>query len=350
MSPPVGTSSRSRRLRMKLAGQVLRRLPAPVLGSVLRRGAQGGKAVLPPFGEFVALLEGLGPAAERVMDQHNPIDLVARFPELATVTVRHLRLGPAGVPARVYRHPDKPVVSALVWVHGGAYVSGSLDMHESHWVGLALAARGIPVLALDYRKALHGVRYPVPRDDVLAGWHWAVENSTDALGTTADTLHLGGASAGGNLVATATRHLLDQKQPTPRTLILAYASLHSGIPDWDPAELAAIREATDGTSFEPHWLTEKNLHYAGPDHMNDPAAFAGLGDPLPGHPPTLFLDCENDTVRPSADLFARQLTDAGLPCERHLLTGASHGSLDRPESPDGQEALEVLAKWIEVRP
>lgn len=334
---------------MKLVGQVLRRLPAPVLGSVLRRGAQGGNAVLPPFGEFVAFLEGLGPAAERVMEQQNPIDLVARFPELGAVTVGHLSLGPAGIPARVYRHPDKRTTSALVWVHGGAYVSGSLGMYESHWVGLALAARGIPVLALDYRKALHGVRFPVPRDDVLTGWHWAVENSTDALGTTADTLHLGGASAGGNLVASATRYLLDRKQPPPRTLILAYASLHSGIPEWDPSELAAIREATDGTCFEPQWLVEKNLHYAGPAHMNDPAAFAGLGDLLPGHPPTLFLDCENDTVRPSAERFARQLTDAGVPWERHLLTGASHGSLDRPESADGREALEVLGKWIEGR-
>jgi acetyl esterase/lipase len=222
-------------------------------------------------------------------------------------------------------------------------------MYESHWVGLALAARGIPVLALDYRKALHGVRFPVPRDDVLTGWHWAVENSTEVLGATADTLHLGGASAGGNLVASATRYLLDHKKPPPRTLILAYSSLHSGIPDWDPAELAAIREATGGTCFEPVWLTEKNLHYSGPDHMNDPAAFAGLGDPLPGHPPTLFLDCENDTARPSAELFARRLTDAGVQCERHLLAGAPHGSLDRPTAADGQEALEALAKWIEVR-
>lgn len=54
-------------------------------------------------------------------------------------------------------------------------VSGCLDTYESDWVASALAARGLPVLALDYRKALHGVRYPVPRDDVLAGWHWAVK-------------------------------------------------------------------------------------------------------------------------------------------------------------------------------
>jgi acetyl esterase len=144
-------------------------------------------------------------------------------------------------------------------------------------------------------------------------------------------------------------YLLDHKKPPPRALILAYASLHRGIPDWDPAELAAIREATNGTCLEPQWLAEMNLHYAGPDHMNDPAAFAGLGDPLPGHPPTFFLDRENDTVRPSAELFARQLTDAGVRCDRHLLTGASHGSLDRPVAPDGQEALGVLAKWIEDR-
>ena len=82
-------------------------------------------------------------------------------------------------------------------------------MPEAHWVSLYLAAHGISVLSLDYRKALHGVKYPAPSNDVLAGWQWALENF-DALGLgTADDLHLGGASAGAALTAALTGRLRD---------------------------------------------------------------------------------------------------------------------------------------------
>ncbi|MBZ3906327.1 alpha/beta hydrolase [Streptomyces griseiscabiei] len=342
----MSTSHRSRSPRFALAGRIMRWLPAPLLRAVMHRRADGKGAPMPPFHDLVAFLEAMGPAAERVMSRNDGIDLRTRFPELAAVSHRPLRIGPAEVPARVYRNPDVPARAALVWVHGGAYVSGSLDMHESDWVASALAGRGIPVLALDYRKALHGVRYPVPRDDVLAGWHWAVEHSEEALGVAPDALHLGGASAGGNLAASATRYLLEHGAPPPRSLALAYATLHGSVPAWEPAALAAVREATHGTCFEPDWLTDKNLHYAGKDHFDDPAAFPGEGEPLPGHPPTLLVNCENDTVRPSAERFAQQLAAAGVPCGEHLLSGASHGSLDRPTAPDGQEALALIEGWI----
>ncbi|MEV4041105.1 alpha/beta hydrolase [Streptomyces umbrinus] len=162
----------------------------------------------PPFADFVAFLEALGPAADRMLANPEEVDLVRQFPELAQVAVRPLRLGPAEVPARVYRHPAPSAGSALVWVHGGAYVSGNLDMHESHWVALALAARGIPVLAL-------------------------VEHSAEALGVAPDALHLGGGSAGGNLAASVTRCLIEEGAPALRSLVLAYATVHARVTEWE---------------------------------------------------------------------------------------------------------------------
>src|SRR5687768_2615423 len=107
--------------------------------------------------------------------------LLARFPELAAVAVTEPEIaGPHGeVAARLYRRPDVAPAAALVWAHGGAFVAGDLNMAEAHWVGLALAARGVPVLSIDYRKVLHGVTYPVPSDDVLAAWSWAVDHATE---------------------------------------------------------------------------------------------------------------------------------------------------------------------------
>lgn len=57
---------------------------------------------------------------------------------------------------------------------------------------------------------------------------------------------------------------------------------------------------------EMHALVE---HYAG-DAARDPDAFPGHGDPA-GLPPVLVLDCELDTLRFSAEVWARAIAEAG---------------------------------------
>src|ERR1043165_8906663 len=98
-----------------------------------------------------------------------------------------------GVDARLYRAAGLSA-AALVWVHGGAFAFGDLDMPESDWVARSLAESGITVLALDYRKATEGVHRPALSDDVLAGWRWATTNLAGI--STRSRPHLGGASAG----------------------------------------------------------------------------------------------------------------------------------------------------------
>lgn len=56
------------------------------------------------------------------------------------------------VRARLYRPPPVPMRS-LVWVHGGAFASGDLDMPEAHRVATWFAQHGWEVLSVDYRLA-----------------------------------------------------------------------------------------------------------------------------------------------------------------------------------------------------
>ncbi len=190
--------------------------------------------------------------------------LVSLYPELGAVSAVDITVPTpeGGVPGRVYRAPGA-ALAGFVWVHGGAFIAGDLNMPEAHWVSLYLASQGISVLSLDYRKALHGLKYPAPSHDVRAGWLWAVENSS-ALGlATADDLHLGGASAGAALTAALTGRLRDDAGQMPASLLLAYPLVHAEIPalseelgkkmDGVPAELAF------GTAF----IRDINLNFAG---------------------------------------------------------------------------------------
>lgn len=94
----------------------------------------------------------------------------------ALTTRQEVAPGPHGdVPVRVYT-PDGGATRApgLVWVHGGAFVGGDLDMAEADWTAREVcAATGAVVVSVDYRLARDGVRHPVPHDDVVAAVRYA---------------------------------------------------------------------------------------------------------------------------------------------------------------------------------
>ncbi|WP_433824774.1 alpha/beta hydrolase fold domain-containing protein [Actinoplanes sp. CA-015351] len=308
--------------------KTLRRLPRPLRRAIMARAAGGD---LPPVPDYVRMLEIAGDLPET-----GPTDaeLFARFPQLAAVRAEDQA---AGVPARLYRGPGEPV-AGLVWVHGGAFVSGSLDMAEAHFTALALAARGFSVLSLDYRKALHGVRYPAGSDDVLTGWTWAVANA-GLLGVPAGRLHLGGASAGANLAAGVAKRLRDGAGERPASLQLIYPILHAELPPWEADELRKIRDDRAAVYFSPEWVAAMSRHYCA--DPGDPYAFPAAGD-LTGLPRTLIVNCETDTLRSSGEAFAEMLRAAGADVTVHRESAAVHGCLGEPFTVAATGIIELM--------
>ncbi len=274
-------------------------------------------------------------------------ELVARFPELAAVKACDFAIeGPHGtIPCRSYRLPGDGTRACLVWAHGGGFVAGDLDMAEAHWVGLMIAARGVNVMSIDYHKCLDGARFPLPSDDVLAAWLWAVTNAA-WLGTTAQNIHLGGASAGANLVAGVTKRLRDGAGLMPKSTILAYPLVHQELPPAS-AELAA-RLATESTAFTAEAVQQINMHYAGTrEALDDPYAFASNGD-ISGQPPFFILNSEADSLRSSGEAYAAQLEAAGVTVVATYEPGTSHGHLNEPALPAAATSIQRIFGWIDT--
>jgi acetyl esterase/lipase len=291
--------------------------------------------------KFLEILEHLD--APDARDDIDTASLLRRFPSLAAVTVHDVEItGPHGaVRGRVYRGPGEPR-AGLVWVHGGAFIAGSLDMPESHWVGLEFAARGIAVLALDYRKALHGVQHPVLSDEVLAGWLAA----GDLLGLPVDRLHLGGASAGANLSAGVVVRLRAATGPLPASLVLVYPVLHAEMPVATPAAAAAIAGLSDELRFSSGFMRAINLNYVGdPAKLADEVAFPANAE-VTGLPATLILNAEADDLRASGDAFGVQLADAGVEVEIDIEPGTVHGYLDQPGLPAAIASIDRITAWL----
>ena len=110
--------------------------------------------------------------------------------------------GPHGaIPLRLYRPLGAPAdarLPVLVYYHGGGWVIGDLDTHDTLCRELANGA-GIAVVSVDYRLAPEH-RYPAAVDDAIAATYW-VQREAAALKLDASRLAVGGDSAGGNLAA-----------------------------------------------------------------------------------------------------------------------------------------------------
>lgn len=273
-------------------------------------------------------------------------ELFGRFPELAEVDVRDVAIdGRHGeVPGRIYQGAEATAIG-FVWVHGGAFIGGDLDMPEADWVSLAVASRGISVLSLDYHKSLRGVHYPVPSDDVLCGWLWATTHA-DQMGVEPAGLHLGGASAGGNLVAGVTKRLRDGAGPLPASLVLVYPIVHYELPPLSPELRGTLAGEKQTATFPAENVREMCLQYAGSaGALNDPYAFAANGQ-LTGQPPIFILNSEADFLRASGEAHGADLRRAGREVTVEMEPGTHHGHLNGPDEPGAIASIDRLTRWL----
>jgi epsilon-lactone hydrolase len=113
-----------------------------------------------------------------------------------------------GVKAEWTSTPDADSSKAILYLHGGGYVIGSLDSHR-HLAAEAGRAARARTLALDYRMAPEHP-FPAAVDDALAGYRFLL-----AAGVPSGGITIAGDSAGGGLVVAAMLAIRDARLPQP---------------------------------------------------------------------------------------------------------------------------------------
>jgi acetyl esterase/lipase len=252
------------------------------------------------------------------------------------------------VPVRVYSPAEAgPGRPALVWVHGGAFVGGDLEMPEADWTARQICERaGAVVVSVDYRLCNGGVHYPVPHDDVVAAFRWVRDNA-DALGADAGRISLGGASAGGNLSIGAALKLRDEDGQPPAALLPIYPVAHAVLPPASASLAAKMTEVPALLRFLPKDTDFFNTNYlGGPLSSADGYAFGALAV-LDGLCPTLVINAEYDDLRSSGEAFVAQLAVAGVDVRQVTAVGMLHGFLNtRPDLEPVDNALSLMADVV----
>jgi epsilon-lactone hydrolase len=147
------------------------------------------------------------PRATEIAQMRRDIDQRGKsfdLPEGATVQP----VDANGVRAEWTSTPEADRSSAILYLHGGGYVIGSLDSHR-HVAAEVGKASGARTLAVDYRLAPE-YPFPAPIEDTLAAYRYLLDS-----GIKPGRIALAGDSAGGGLVVGALLAIRDAGLPLP---------------------------------------------------------------------------------------------------------------------------------------
>lgn len=270
---------------------------------------------------------------------------------------------------RVYPAAD-PNGSVLVWLHGGAFLFGTIDMPEADEVAKQVSAAGATVVSVDYtlgpvdglpplppradgeagpdpeqvaaELAAAGPRSPYPTASLqtVEAFLWVRENAS-RWGGDPDRVSLGGASAGANLAAGATVRLRDAAGALPASLLLVYPVLHEEVPAMD-AELAGfLASLPGGGGLPPEAGRAINAIYFGTESPTEIYAHPG-GHDMRGMPRTLIVTAEHDSLRPSGEAFAADLALGGVDVTLEKEPAAQHGYLNEVGDLSAAHTLELM--------
>ena len=233
-------------------------------------------------------------------------------------SVRNLSAGT--VPIRVYRPagvPDSTRLPVLVYFHGGGWVIGDLDTHDTLCRQLTAGA-GISVVAVDYRLAPEH-KFPAAADDAWSATTWVVDHAAE-LGVDATRMAVAGDSAGGNLAAVVALQARDAGGPKIALQVLLYPVTDVG------AETQSYRDLADGYMLTREGMRWFIAHYLGkPQEAEDWRASPLRNPSFAGVAPALVVTAGYDPLRDEGDAYAQKLRAAGVTVDHVTFGGMIHG-------------------------
>lgn len=204
----------------------------------------------------------------------------------------------AGIPCEWVLRPSSHSEKIIVYLHGGGWVTGSLEISRPTAAHLAEYAP-FKVLSVDYRLAPEHP-YPAGLDDCYAVWKALLEE-----GYRPENIALFGDSAGGNLCLALIHRLLQEGEELPCAMGLA--SPVTDITD----DSAMVRDPLP-LAFSV-WEGERqpiHLLYAGDQDRSHPFLSPVFG-PLGQFPPTLIHVGGGESLAVDCNVFAKKAVEEG---------------------------------------
>jgi acetyl esterase len=225
------------------------------------------------------------------------------------------------IPARLYiPHTEDPlrgIAPVLVYYHGGGFVAGDLESHDTLLRALANRGRCL-VVSVAYRLAPENP-YPAANNDAWAALTW-IANHASEIGADPQRLAVGGDSAGGLLAAWVAQKAAKNGLPL-RLQVLFYPNLDATTsrPSW--------RELGTGAYLVSHAQMMESYDAYLPYGVNreDPKVSPLFATDLTGVASALIITADHDPLHDEGDEYAAKLKAANVAVDHTCWPGMVHG-------------------------
>lgn len=228
--------------------------------------------------------------------------------------------------------------SAILYVHGGGRVSGSLELYDQIVSRFAYLS-GVPFLSVDYHLSpeLNAVKQV---EEVFSALTWLKEQADD-LEIDKSRIAVMGDSAGGGIAASVAILARDREvQLSHQILIYPMLDDRNLIPEEQLLPFAVWTYANNYTG----WNAALGKEY---DENNvSPIAAPGRLLQFEGLAPAFISVGDLDIFRSENIEYATRLAKAGVPTEFHLHPRAPHGF--EFIAPDAKISKKAMADYIRV--
>jgi acetyl esterase len=246
-----------------------------------------------------------------------------------------------GIPVRVYANEHGGRRPGLVFFHGGGFVIGNVDTHDTVCRALARES-GAVVISVDYGLAPEH-KFPRGVDDAHAATEWVAANA-ERLGIDARRISVGGDSAGGNLAAVVAIRCRNAGGPLLASQVLIYP-----VADLSNFETESYRTFKEGYGLTRAAMVWFAGHYlSSPELGSQPEISPLLAGDLGGLPPALVITAEFDPLRDEGEAYAARLKQAGVRVTLTRYPGLIHGFVVmRGVLAGGRQAICEIAEFVD---
>jgi acetyl esterase len=234
----------------------------------------------------------------------------APIPDGMIVSDHKIKGRNGAIPIRAYNPSGTNSEVTIMYMHGGGFVVGNLDSHNSVCAEIAHRT-GYRVVAVDYHLAPEHV-HPVPLEDCIDVFLSIDQGKTILCGD----------SAGATLSASlCVAQLSNARQPIGQVLIYP----------WLGGELYDLESYTE--NFDAPGLTVqdiqdyRNLRSAGTPPTTDPIYYPLALEDFSKMPPCVAIAADFDPLRDDAVDYVRRLNAAGVDATCYVEEGLIHGYL-----------------------
>lgn len=238
-----------------------------------------------------------------------------------------------GVPAEWVAAPDAGS-GAILYLHGGGYVTGSVISHRGMAANLSRAS-GCRVLTIDYRLAPEN-KHPAQVQDAHTAYRWMLNNGVDA-----SSLFVAGDSAGGGLTVATLLKARDSGDP----MAAAGVCISPWVDMEGNGDSMKSKAGVDPmVSYE--GLMDMATHFLGDGDRRDPLA-APLHADLAGLPPLLIIVGTAETLLDDAVRLHEKAESAGVDSTLEIWQDMVHiWPWFAPFLPEGQQAMDQMGDFI----